>query len=134
MWYVCQPGSDNTSAKTQKMEFQSYGNLMNLPSLPVSETTFHTQYQVTGNSLVWVALCRGSLADQALLSDCLLLIAGDNHFGIMTTGQRQQGEWANGPRLLGDATEGVSEALESCPSRNQLNKYLPPKEIQSRRE
>lgn len=70
---------------------------MNLPSLPVSETTFHTQYQVTGNSLVWVALCRGSLADQALLSDCLLLIAGNNHFGIMTTGQRQTigsvGKW-----------------------------------------
>lgn len=60
------------------MEFQFRGDLINLPCVAVSKTSFCIQYAVTGNSLILVALCRGWLTEQAPLPDCLLLIAGNN--------------------------------------------------------
>lgn len=70
------------------------------------------QHWAAGNSLLRVALCRGRLADQAPLPDCLLLIA-DNPPGIRTRGQRQKpGKVGKGLKSLpGDASEGVSEML-----------------------
>ena len=116
------------------MEFHSSGCLLNLPSA-VSETSSHVQCGVTSNSLAQVEQrWRGWLADEEPLQDCLLLIIAGNHSPVIrTTGQRQQsckvGKW---PKFLpGDASEGVSEALDSCPSCNQLNKYLPPKRIKA---
>ena len=38
------------------MEFQSSGDLTNLPSAAVSKTSFYVQHWVTSNSLVQVAL------------------------------------------------------------------------------
>lgn len=68
-------------------------------------------------------------------SICLLLVAGKTLPVVRTTQSAkdsQQATEAKGLHLLGDAAEGVSEALESCPSCNQLNKYLPQKRIKAR--
>lgn len=63
-------------------------------------------------------------------SICLLFTAGKRLPGIRTTKDSQQVIESKGP---GDASEGVSEGLESCPSCNQLNKYLPQKRIKARK-
>lgn len=48
-------------------------------------------------------------------SICLLFTAGKRLPGIRTTKDSQQVIESKGPGLLGDASEGVSEGLESCP-------------------
>lgn len=57
IWYVVQRALIILEQR-DKMEFQSSGCLMNLPSAAVSKTSFHVQHWVTGNSLAQVALCR----------------------------------------------------------------------------
>lgn len=74
--------------RQQKMECQSSGDLMILPSVAVSKTSFHTQHWVTNNSLVQVALLDNWLAGQEPLPCCLLLTVGHNPHGIRTTSQR----------------------------------------------
>lgn len=77
-------------------------------------------------------LCRGWLPLAGTSSFCLLFIAGKSLPGNRTTTDSQQVIESKGPGLLGGASEGVSEGLESCPSCNQLNKYLPQKRIKAR--
>lgn len=118
--------------RQQKMECQSSGDLMILPSVAVSKTSFHTQHWVTNNSLVQVALLDNWLAGQnpPMLPFVNSFLSSQPTCGIRTTSQEitVRGKW---PKSLLRPQEGVSETLESCPSCSKLNKYLPLKKIKA---